>query len=174
MIKDCKTLCGPACVNYIMNLDRRLETCPDNLFWCCDLATFLSNAGYEVALKCYRSRLYDDYRKNMGHKTLTFEGFISIKNFLSTNNINECDISPEIIKQEIQKYDYCIYNVDSAIFSSRSYSSGHYILIFKEKGRPFLITPLKNKYQKMDLDFSKVYNSTKNFGAWRILISKKI
>lgn len=172
MKKRFNELCGPACVNYILKLDKNPFVCNNDLFWCCDLALFLLEKGYKVTLKCFNSRLYNDYKKSE-KDNLNFEGFLSIKKYLSKYSIIEEHVTTQTIKYEIHNYDYCIYNVNSNIYSNRPNSSGHYILSVKDNNSIYLINPLKNSYQKESVNIEKIYKSIKDFGAWRILISKK-
>lgn len=172
MTKASNELCGSACVNYILKTNNNHTVCPTNLFWCCDLALFLMNAGYKVSLKCCNSRLYNDY-KQYANSNFAFEGFLSIKKFLSKLDIIEECVSTSIIEQEVHQFDYCIYNVDSAIFSNRPNSDGHYILSTKENKTYYLINPLRNSYQKIPFNAQIIYDSIKDFGAWRILVLKK-
>ena len=167
--KDEKTMCGSACVKWICDNENVQISINDNEIWCCSLALCLQKAGFNLKVKCFNSKLYDDCLKFSDQK---FEGFESIRNYIKENKIQIEQPTIENILKEIVNHKYVIYNVSSAKFhKNKSLNGGHYIVVAKANDNTLeIINPRKTDFEIKNITTKHLIDCIKDFGCWRILV----
>ena len=168
--KSAEMLCGPACINYILHLEKRNNKVINTLTWCCDLACALKEMNFNVDVRCFNSKLYNDSQKFSDSK---FDGFTSINRYLKKKPIKELELTVEDLKQEIKHSKYLICNVSSKLFNNdNNMTGGHYILVLGENlNFVKIINPRKTVYEQTEITLQKLIDCMKDFGSWRILIN---
>lgn len=170
IFKDEDTMCGPACVELICKNENKQVTINKNEIWCCSIADILQQTGFNVKVKCFNSRLYNDCFKFPNQE---FEGFKTIRNFLKNNYIVEEEPTISNVKNEIKNNKYVIFNVSSKIFNKdNNMTGGHYILATNIKGDIVtIINPRETDFETKRIPIIELIHCIKDFGSWRILIS---
>ena len=170
IVKDKDTLCGSACINYILKQDKPDARISRNEVWCSNIAETLLGYGYNIELRCFNSRLYQDALTN----TDDFDGFKSIQNYLQYNNIYQVAPTIDVLNEEILCNRYCIYNVSSQVFNKDSTMiGGHYIIASTVvDGLVQIINPRQIDYKIQYITLEELQSCIKDFGSWRIIIKK--
>ena len=165
-------LCGSACVKFILDYYgiTKIEL-QRNMFWTAELALALKKAGLCIEVRCFNSKLYDDYIQN---KKYDFDGFKYL-NKMGKEKIplivKKFDCSQ--IEEEISKNDFVILCVESKIFNlDASMSGGHFIMLNWIDNKIKVINPVKNGFETLYLDSDFLVKCSENFGSWRILIKR--
>lgn len=170
IVKDKDTMCGVACVEWICENEKVLISINKSEVWCCSLASILQQSGFKTKVKCYNSRLYQDF-KNLPNEQ--FEGFKTIRNYLKNNQIVVEEPTISNIKKEIENNKYVIFNVSSKIFhKDNSMNGGHYIVATSfGKNMIEIVNPRETDFEIRKISVNDLISCIKDFGAWRILIN---
>ena len=110
--KNKETMCGPACVQWILEKENKVLSVDESEVWCCAIAKTLQQAGFNVKVKCFNSKLYEDCCKFPNEH---FVGFEKIREYAKTNQVMQEKPTKEIIAKEIEESRYVIYNVSSKL-----------------------------------------------------------
>ena len=167
-------LCGSSCVKYILdkyNID--YKDLNINMNWISELAIYLKSKNINIAVKCYKSNLYDDYKKI---KDLSFDGFKYIDELLKLGvSIKEEKLTKKELISEIENNEYIILCVESSkLNNDKTMNGGHYIVLNGIKDNKVnVINPIKDKYENRLEDLNDIINYCKDYGSWRILVKEK-
>lgn len=165
--------CGSSCVKYILEkysidtLDLKM-----NMTWTSELALCLKKYGISnIRVYFSESKLYNDFKIQKGN--LDFEGFKYLEEISKQNiSMTEKSISNESLLEEIDSCKYMILCVESKVFNNdASMLGGHFIILNGRYNDDVnVINPIKEKYERKEMNIDFLVKACKNFGAWRITI----
>lgn len=154
-VKPEDMLCGPACLHYLLNLNKKMNVhIPKRLVWITDIANLLSELQIAHQLSCFDSTLYTDYENKRIPKNhpacISIDKYIAKKNNILVKKFTSNDVIYNKLPDT-----YFISSVRSNyIDKAMPNDSFHYILVHQSMDKFDIICPQKTDYciKSMELD----------------------
>lgn len=171
--KNEKTLCGSACVEYIIAANKSSENFKTlvnpNMLWVTEISMAIEqHLDAKTSLFYYQSLLMNDYihKVNMDCEPLK----MMTEYIASHNSVEELLIDVENLKCLNNNYNNLIFCVDSKIiFQDDSLCGNHFVILkFLNDRYVDLISPGKNLFFEMRISIERFMNSIKGNGQWVI------